>query len=93
MKTITTPTLKSKMKYYFDLISQSNEIIVIPRNNHEDDGIVLMSMSTYKSLNENNLDETEYLFSTAKNKARLEESIQQLHEGKTKKYDLTNKIP
>lgn len=33
MKAITISSLQSKMKYYFDQVSQSMDILVIPRNN------------------------------------------------------------
>jgi len=72
MKVITIAALRSKMKHYFDTVSKSMEVLIIPRNNNEDDAIVVMSIKEYNALKE-----TEYLLSTSNNCKRLQESISQ----------------
>ena len=73
MKAVSVSELRSKMKSYFDAVTKSNEILLVPRNNRDDDAIVIMSINEY-----NSMIETEYLLSSATNRSRLEESIAQL---------------
>ena len=92
MKAISISSLRSKMKYYFDLVSNSMDVIIVPRNNNDDDAIVIMSIKEYNSLKEHNsLKETEYLLSTSANRKRLEESMQQAEDGKTVSYGNQNR--
>jgi len=78
MKAITISNLRSKMKLFFDAVSSSQDVLFIPRNNNEEDAVVIISIKEY-----NALIETAYLHSTYTNHKRLEESIQQLRDGKT----------
>ncbi|WP_417237371.1 type II toxin-antitoxin system Phd/YefM family antitoxin [Bizionia paragorgiae] len=82
MKTITASSLRNRMKYFLDLVSDSCETLMIPRNN-EDDAVVLMPLSEYNSLLETN-----YLTATEKNRKRLEDSILEVEKGQTKKVNI-----
>jgi antitoxin YefM len=81
MKAVSISTLRSKMKTYFDQVSKSLEVIIVPRNNKEEDAIVIMSIKEYNSLKE-----TEYLLSSAKNSIRLQESIEQFQSNQNVDY-------
>lgn len=76
------------MKNYFDEVSATQDVLIIPRNNNEDDAVVVISIKEY-----NALIETSHLMSTDANRRRLERSIDHLKQGDTKLFTLENELP
>lgn len=69
------------MKAYFDEVSSTEDVLIVPRNNNENDAVVVISIKEYNSLTE-----TAHLMSTESNRKRLERSIEQLKNGNTKSF-------
>ncbi|MFN7301559.1 MAG: type II toxin-antitoxin system Phd/YefM family antitoxin [Bacteroidota bacterium] len=82
MKAISISTLRKDMKAYFDYVTKSMEVIIVPRNK-EEEAIVIMSIQEYNALKE-----TEHLLSSTANQQRLQESLDQMKRGDTKPFEL-----
>ena len=82
MKALSLSSFRNNMKAYLDEVSHSMELLLLPRNNKEEDTVVVMSIKEYNSLTE-----TAHLLSTPANASRLRESIQQARQGKLHSFD------
>ncbi|PIQ21722.1 MAG: prevent-host-death protein, partial [Cytophagales bacterium CG18_big_fil_WC_8_21_14_2_50_42_9] len=52
MKAVTITSLRSRLKSYLDEVIQSGETIIVPRNNTNDDAVVIISLKEYNALQE-----------------------------------------
>ena len=77
MKAITISNLRNRIRYFFNLVVESSEVLIIPRTNNDDDGVVILSLKEYNALTETN-----YLLSSETNRKRLLKSIGQLDKEK-----------
>lgn len=81
MKAITISSLRSRIKYFINLVVESSEVLIIPRKNM-DDAVVIISLKEYNALTETN-----YLLSSEPNRKRLLESINQIENGEIISYE------
>ena len=82
MKAISISTLRKGMKEYFDYVSKSMEVIIVPRNK-EEEAIVIMSIQEY-----NSLIATNHELSNRTNESRLDAAIDKFKSGKSFSKDL-----
>jgi antitoxin YefM len=87
MKAITITALRSNLKAYFDAVSQSSEVLIIPRNNRDEDAVVVMSLAEYNALKE-----TEYLLSNRANAQHLMDSMDEMEAGKMRPFSLDEAV-
>lgn len=80
MKAITISSLRSRISHYFNLVTKSSEVLIVPRSG-EEDAVVIISLKEYTALTETN-----YLLSSPTNRERLLESLHQLANDKTIPY-------
>ena len=86
MQAVTISALRKNMKEYFDVVTRSMDILIVPRN-EEDDAVVIISSKEYNSLKE-----TEYLLSTEANRNRLLESMKQGNNNETIPYNPEDQV-
>lgn len=82
MQAVSMTQLRANMKKYLDDVSKSSDIIVVSRAAKEE-AVVILSMQEY-----NAIIETGHLLSTAANRQRLHDSMNELKAGKTRKLKI-----
>lgn len=75
MEVLNYTEFRKNLKSSLDKVSNDEEIIIVSRSKNKN--VVVISLKEYNSLKE-----TMYLLSTEKNRKRLQESINEIREGK-----------
>jgi len=81
VRAVTISSLRNRIRYFFNLVVESSEVLIIPRTSN-DDGVVILSLKEYNALTETN-----YLLSSEANRKRLLESISQIKDGEFIPYE------
>ncbi len=81
MLTTTISSFRKDIKKYLDTVSKNFETLVINRGN--DNGVVIMSLDEYNSLNS-----TKHELSSKINEKRLDSAIEKLKKGSSFQKDL-----
>ena len=82
MQAVSISQLRNNMKKYLDEVTNSSDTLIVSRT-VEEEAVVIISLKEYNALTE-----TGHLLSTAANRNRLRESMDQLESGSTRKFDL-----
>lgn len=82
MQAVSISQLRNNMKKYLDEVTSSSDTLIVSRT-VEEEAVVIISLKEYNALTE-----TGHLLSTAANRNRLRESMDQLESGRTRKFDL-----
>lgn len=81
MLTTTISDFRKDIKRYLDRVTENFETLIINRG--KDNGVVIMSLDEYNSLNATN-----HEFSSKANEMRLDSAIEKLKSGKSSQKDL-----
>lgn len=81
MNTISYSALREKLASILDRVSEDHSPVIVTRQGREP--AVIMSLEDFKSY-----EETAHLMSSARNSARLNESIEELENGTAQRHDL-----
>ena len=81
MKTVNYSELRNKLKSNLDMVCENHETLIVHRPGGK--SVVMISLDEF-----NSQIETDYLFSSKKNKKRLLDSVQNVESGNVEEHDL-----